>query len=148
TVLAVPRVAGRADSRLAPRRPGSPRALARAEWYAAGGGERARARIRQLDRDGRTTLAGGWNGRPFVFPVDGGTMRVRLDDASACFNLNSVVEGAPNQWVRREAGVRQYIALLLALDFTPARAAAMADALVDWIDRDQVPGPAGAEDPA
>lgn len=147
-VMTVLLVAVLDDIRFGLRRTGNAQALAQAQWYALGSEELARARIRQLDRDGRTTLAGGWNGRPFVFPIDGGTMRVRLDDASACFNLNSVVEGAPNQWVRREAGVRQYIALLLALDFTPARAAAMADALVDWIDRDQVPGPAGAEDPA
>lgn len=148
-VMTVLLVAVMDDIRFGLRRSGNAQALAQAQWYALGSEELARARIHQLDRgDGRTTLEGGWNGRPFVFPIDGGVMRVRLDDASTCFNLNSVVEGAPNQWIRREAGVRQYRALLQALDFTPGQAAAMADALVDWIDRDQVPGPAGAEDPA
>ena len=148
-VMTVLLVAVMDDIRFGLRRTGNAQALAQAQWYALGSEELARARIHQLDRgDGRTTLEGGWNGRPFVFPIDGGVMRVRLDDASACFNLNSVVEGAPNQWIRREAGVRQYRALLQALDFTPGQAAAMADALVDWIDRDQVPGPSGAEDPA
>ena len=137
------------DIRFGLRRTGNAQALAQAQWYALGSEELARARIRQLAReDGRTTLEGGWNGRPFVFPIEGGTMRVRIEDASACFNLNSVVEGAVGQWSRREAGVRQYRALLQALDVAPAQADAMADALVDWIDSDPWPGPAGAEDAA
>ncbi|WP_132986948.1 type II secretion system minor pseudopilin GspK [Luteimonas terricola] len=137
------------DIRFGLRRTGNAQALAQAQWYALGSEELARARIHQLERgDGRTTLEGGWNGRPFVFPIDGGAMRVRLDDATTCFNLNSVVEGAPGQWVRRETGAGQYRALLRALDFTPEQASTMADALVDWIDGDQVPGPAGAEDAA
>ncbi|MGY1457114.1 MULTISPECIES: type II secretion system minor pseudopilin GspK [unclassified Luteimonas] len=137
------------DIRFGLRRTGNAQALAQAQWYALGSEELARARIHQLDgNDGRTTLQGGWNGKPFVFPIDGGAMRVRIDDATACFNLNSVVEGAVGQWSRREAGAGQYRALLRALDFTPAQAATMADALVDWMDSDQVPGPAGAEDAA
>ncbi|WP_262378507.1 type II secretion system minor pseudopilin GspK [Luteimonas viscosa] len=137
------------DIRFGLRRTGNAQALAQAQWYALGSEELARTRIRQLERgDGRTTLEGGWNGRPFVFPIDGGVMRVRLDDASACFNLNSVVEGAAGQWSRRETGARQYIALLRALEFTPEQANAMTDALVDWIDSDQMPGAAGAEDAA
>ncbi|WP_449283957.1 type II secretion system minor pseudopilin GspK [Luteimonas yanweni] len=148
-VMTVLLVAVMDDIRFGLRRTGNAQALAQAQWYALGSEELARARIHQLDRgDGRTTLEGGWNGRPFVFPIDGGTMRVRVDDATACFNLNSVVEGAVRQWSRREAGVRQYLALLQALEFTPAQANAMADALVDWIDRDQLPGAAGAEDAA
>ncbi|MBJ6978315.1 type II secretion system minor pseudopilin GspK [Luteimonas sp. MC1895] len=147
-VMTVLLVAVMDDIRFALRRTGNAQALAQAQWYALGSEQLARARIHQLDRDGRTTLAGGWNGRPFLFPIDGGVMQVRLDDASACFNLNSVVEGAPGQWRRREAGVQQYLALLEALEFDTARANAMADALVDWIDQDPHPGPAGAEDPA
>ena len=135
------------DIRFGLRRTGNAQAMTQAQWYALGSEELARARIRQLDRgDGRTTLEGGWNGRPFVFPIDGGVMRIRLDDASACFNLNSVVEGAVGQWSRREAGVHQYVALLRALEFTPVQADAMASALVDWIDSDQLPSPDGAED--
>lgn len=148
-VMTVLLVAVLDDIRFGLRRTGNAQALTQAQWYALGSEELARARIARLDAGkGRTTLEGGWNGRPFVFPIDGGAMRVRVDDGTACFNLNSVVEGAPNHWTRREAGVRQYLALLRALEFTPAQAATMADALVDWIDSDQLPGPAGAEDAA
>ena len=148
-VMTVLLVAVLDDIRFGLRRTGNAQALVQAQWYALGSEELARARIMQLDRgDGRTTLEGGWNGRPFVFPIDGGLMRVRVDDATACFNLNSVVEGAAGQWSRREAGVRQYLALLHALEFPPTRATTMADALVDWIDSDQLPGASGAEDAA
>ncbi len=146
-VMSVLLVAVLDDIRFGLRRTGNAQALAQAQWYALGSEELARARIGQLDRgDGRTTLEGGWNGRPFVFPIEGGVMRVRLDDGTACFNLNSVVEGAVGQWSRRDAGVRQYVALLQALGFTGPQAAAMSDALVDWIDSDQLPSAHGAED--
>lgn len=136
------------DIRFGLRRTGNVQALTQAQWYALGTETLARERIRRLaDRDaGRTTLAGGWNGAPFLFPIDGGVIRVRISDATACFNLNSVVEGAVGQWRRRETGVRQYLALLRALDFEPRQASTMADALVDWIDSDQVRSPSGAED--
>ena len=148
-VMTVLLVAVLDDIRFGLRRTGNAQALVQAQWYALGSEALARTRIAQLDAgDRRTTLAGNWNGRPFVFPIDGGTMRVRIEDGTACFNLNSVVEGVPGQWSRREAGVRQYLALLRALEFDPAQAATLADALVDWIDSDQLPGPAGAEDAA
>jgi general secretion pathway protein K len=143
------------DIRFGLRRAHNAQAIAQAQWYALGTETLAGAQIRRLAaRDGgRTTLAGGWNGRAFLFPTGdaaqpSGMIRARLRDATACFNLNSVVEGASEQWRRRELGVRQYLALLEALRFAPRQAEALADALVDWIDSDQVPGPAGAEDAA
>ncbi|WP_457007250.1 type II secretion system minor pseudopilin GspK [Luteimonas sp. A537] len=148
-VMAVLLVAVLDDIRFGLRRTGNAQALVQAQWYALGSEALARSRIAQLDAgDRRTTLVGNWNGRPFVFPIDGGAMRVRIDDGTACFNLNSVVEGVAGQWSRREAGVRQYLALLRALEFDPVQAATLSDALVDWIDSDQLPGPAGAEDAA
>ncbi|WP_223878026.1 type II secretion system minor pseudopilin GspK [Luteimonas sp. MC1825] len=148
-VMTVLLVAVMDDIRFGLRRTGNAQALAQAQWFALGTEELARGRILQLGRpDGRTTLEGGWNGRPFVFPIDDGAMRVRVDDATACFNLNSVVEGAVGQWTVREAGVRQYLALLTALGFNAAQAGAMVDALVDWIDSDSLPRAAGAEDAA
>ena len=96
---------------------------------------------------GVTTLAGGWNGRSFLFPVDDGVIRATLSDATACFNLNSVVHGAGELFTRHETGIAQYQALLLALDFPPAQARALADALADWIDSDHQREGLGHEDP-
>lgn len=123
---------------------------ARAHWYALSAESVAQVQIhRLLQQDpARTTLDGGWNGRPFVFPVEGGSIRATLEDSGNCFNLNSVVEGAPEQWRRREAGVGQYLALLQAVGVTGAAAQSLADTLVDWIDSDGDRGPYGAEDAA
>jgi general secretion pathway protein K len=143
------------DIRFGLRRTHNAQAIAQAQWYALGTETLAGVQIRRLAaRDGgRTTLAGGWNDRAFLFPIgDGsqpaGMIRARLSDATACFNLNSVVEGASGQWRRRELGASQYIALLEALQFSRHRAEALTDALVDWIDSDQATSVSGAEDAA
>lgn len=132
------------------RRGQNAQAMARAQWLAISTETLARAQIRRLlQRDpARTTLEGGWNGRPFVFPVDGGSIRAVLRDGGNCFNLNSVVEGASEQWRRRAIGVGQYIALLDALGIRGAAAQGLADSLVDWIDSDDARSPYGAEDDA
>ncbi|MFP7722889.1 type II secretion system minor pseudopilin GspK [Lysobacter sp. A3-1-A15] len=144
------------DIRFGLRRTANAQAVAQAQRYALGAETLARLQIDRLARRDptRTTLEGQWNGRPFVFPLGGGTtgepegmISARVSDASACFNLNSVVEGVPGMWLRRELGIGQYIALLEALDFAPGQARAMADALADWIDSDLQRSPAGAEDP-
>lgn len=140
------------DIRFGLRRAGNAQAVAQAQWHALGTEAMAMAQIRRLARrdGGRTTLEGGWNGRAFLFPTgDGpgaGFLRVRIDDGTACFNLNSVVEGAVEQWRRYEPGVQQYLALLQALEVPAHRAQVLADALVDWIDSDQVRSTSGAED--
>lgn len=138
------------DIRFGLRRAANAQAMAQAQWYALGAETVARTQIRQLlERGaGRTTLDGGWNDRPLVFPIEHGAVSARLFDATACFNLNSVVEGAGEQWRRRELGVRQFLALLQALDIPAQQARALADALVDWIDADQARGASGAEDAA
>jgi general secretion pathway protein K len=141
------------DIRFGLRRAGNAQAVAQAQWHALGAEAMAMAQIRRLARrgDGRTTLEGGWNGRPFLFPTgDAGTppglVRMRVSDATACFNLNSVVWGAAEQWRRYDPGVHQFRALLRALEVPAHRAEALVDALVDWIDSDQERGGAGAED--
>lgn len=136
------------DIRFGLRRASNAQAVAQAQRYALGAEVLARSRIRHLVEpgSGRTTLAGDWDGRPFTLPVDNGFIRLRLTDATRCFNLNSVVDGAVEQWQRRELGARQFIALLQALDIPGHQAEALADALVDWIDSDGIAGTRGAED--
>lgn len=140
------------DIRFGLRRADNAQSVAQAQWHALGAETLARAQIERLvARDpGRTTLAGGWNGRPFLFPIEHGAIRATLTDGSTCFNLNSVVEGAPaGEYLRRyDAGVSQYRALLHALEFSERDAVALADTLVDWIDSDQVRSELGHEDEA
>ena len=136
------------DIRFGLRRASNAQSMAQAQWYARGAETLAMAQIDRLASrtPGRTTLAGDWNGRPVVFPVEHGMISATLSDASACFNLNSVVEGAPELWQRSGAGSRQFAALLRALDVPARRADALVAALVDWIDADPRPGEPGAED--
>jgi len=148
-VMAVLVVAMLDDIRFGLRRAANAQAVAQARWHALGAEALAMAQIERLARSdpGVTTLAGGWNGRSFLFPVDDGMIRATLSDATACFNLNSVVHGAGELLTRHEAGVAQYELLLLALDFPAAQARALADALADWIDSDQQREGLGHEDP-
>ena len=143
-VMAVLAIAMLDDIRFGLRRAANAQAMQQAQRYALGTEALARVRISELARD-RTDPA-QWNGKPLLFPIEDGLIRARLQDASACFNLNSVVEGAPEQWHRRELGVRQYVALLQALQFPATQAQTLADALVDWIDTDDERAPLGAED--
>lgn len=136
------------DIRFGLRRASNAQSMAQAQWYARGAETLAMAQIDRLasHTPGRTTLAGDWNGRPIVFPVEHGAISARLSDATTCFNLNSVVEGAGEMWQRSEAGSRQFAALLRALDIPARQADTLVDALVDWIDADTAPGALGAED--
>lgn len=136
------------DLRFGLRRSGNGEAMTQAQWYALGSETVARQRLQALARRDplRTTLDGGWNDRPVAFPLDDGMVSVRLRDRGSCFNLNSVVAGAPEQWQRSDDGARQYQALLEALGIASPQAQALTDALVDWIDSDDRPGAHGAED--
>ncbi|MFN3857632.1 MAG: type II secretion system minor pseudopilin GspK [Caulobacter sp.] len=134
------------DIRFGLRRTLNAQAGGQAQYFALGAEALARARIsRLLDRDSaRTTLEGGWNGRPVSFPVEQGVILATVRDGTGCFNLNSVaLAGGGEPFVRREAGVRQFAALLEALGV--ASPELLAEALADWIDTNAVGGP-GLED--
>ncbi|MBB5864732.1 type II secretion system minor pseudopilin GspK [Xanthomonas sp. 3058] len=136
------------DLRFGLRRSGNGEAMTQAQWYALGTETIARQRLQALARRDplRTTLDGGWSDQPISFPLDDGLVSVRLRDRGGCFNLNSVVFGATEQWQRSDAGARQYRALLEVLGIAPQQSQALTDALVDWIDSDSQPGAQGAED--
>lgn len=120
--------------------------------FAALGAERFAAREikRRLDQSpARTVNVGGWLGAPTVLPVDDGSGAVvtaTVRDGGNCFNLNSVVAGEPGDLASRPVGIGQFAGLMTALGVPAQDAAALADALADWIDTDQLPLPAGAED--
>jgi len=118
-----------------------------AGWYALGAEAIAQSRIAQLG-DTRTSLAGNWPNRIFAYPLDTGRMELRMADAGACFNLNSLVEGAGEMLQRRDRGAAQFLALLQALGVGDQQAAQLTAALVDWLDSDALREPGGAEDEA
>lgn len=137
------------DIRFGLRRTANAETVGQAQWYALGAETVARARLARLAaRDPLRTPAGEWNGRWLLYPIDNGAIRVRITDAGACFNLNSVVQGAREQWARRELGLSQFIGLLRALDVSPRDAEQLVETLADWIDTDGNRSALGGEDDA
>jgi general secretion pathway protein K len=137
------------DIRFGLRRTANAETVGQAQWYALGAETLARTRLTLLaGRDPLRTPAGDWNGRWLLYPIDNGVIRARIADAGACFNLNSVVQGASEQWGRRELGLAQFIALLRALDIAPRDAERLAETLADWIDSDGNRTTLGGEDDA
>lgn len=136
---------------LAVRLAGNAGAADRARFAALGAESFAAREIkRRLDLSpARTVNVGGWLGTPTVLPVDdgsGATITATVRDGANCFNLNSVVAGEPGDLAARPVGIGQFSGLMVAIGVPSQDAAALADALADWIDTDQVPLPAGAED--
>lgn len=133
------------DVRFGVRGASNGQAIARARWVALGAEVVARERILQHQAAPPFAIDPAAEAR-IALPVEGGMLWMQLRDATTCFNLNSVAEGAGEQWQRRDAGVARYLALLAALGVPRERAEALGNALVDWIDSDQVRSAAGAED--
>jgi general secretion pathway protein K len=128
---------------------GNAGAVDQARAYADAAEALARLRIGDLvdARPGRTTLQGGWLGTPQPLPVPGGTAVAQVSDAGNCFNLNSVVSGDSEANLKvRPVGVTQFEALMQLLGIDARQATIVSNSLVDWIDTDGAPQPAGAED--
>jgi len=97
----------------------------------------------------KTTLAGNWNGGVRRVPMPGGgIVEARLRDGGNCFNVNSVVQGEPDNLVRRGSGVDQFVALMVLRGVPEPDARRVAEAAADWADADTLVGPGGAEDAA
>lgn len=92
------------------------------------------------------TLQDDW-ARPVAFELDVGTIQGQLEDQQGRFNLNGLIsaDGQPSKEI---ANQYQRLLTLLPLDppLDPGTAGALTDATIDWIDKDQFPGPEGAED--
>ncbi len=134
------------DIRFGLRRTFNAATATQGQYFAIGAEELARARIsRLLERDAvRTSLEGGWNGRPIAFPIESGQILAKVSDGTACFNLNSLVlAGGGEPFVRREQGVRQFTALLTALN--QPQPETLSNSLAEWMDSNNVGAP-GTED--
>lgn len=126
---------------LAIRSTGNQLLVRQAQYYAEGGELVAKALLRRdLSSDQVDHLAEPWANPKLRFPLDeGGELRLRIEDLSGRFNLNSLVAGGQGG----EQALLRFRRLLQVLQLTPA----YAERLQDWLDGDQDPtGMAGAED--
>lgn len=96
----------------------------------------------------RTTLAGGWSGRPFSLPLPGsGIATARVTDGGNCFNLNGLVTQIAPGVYQSSPLQRLMFSRLMRLTGTPPQVAdQIAGAASDWIDTDQDSQANGAED--
>lgn len=149
-VMSVVAVALLDDVRFSVRRATNAETGGQAQWLASGAELMARDRIRRLMQmdPTRTPLQPEWNGRRLDFPIDNGAISATVSDGQACFNLNSVVLGVGEDLVARPEGAAQLRALGRAVGIADSRMGAIADALTDWLDADNVALPLGAEDGA
>lgn len=113
-------------------------ARAQADLYAQAGVDWARGVLAQ-DARNVDTLAEGWAQPIAGLPVDRALVAGHIVDEQGKMNLNNLVNGA----AKSDPDVKMFRALLAVLDLPPD----LADAVVDWIDRDaDLSGSSGAED--
>jgi general secretion pathway protein K len=112
-----------------------------AQQYALGGEGGEIALLRDIAKNGqaeKVTCTDNW-AKPGAFEIEGGKMFGLAQDLQGRFNLNNLVTARG----RKDPVVyQQFQRLLQALQLDPG----LADAVVDWIDPDQVPELEGAED--
>lgn len=136
---------------LATRLASSAGAIEQARHYQLAAEALALKRIDQLAKGkSQVTLEGDWLGQPFLLPLPGGgSAELTLTDSGNCFNLNSlVIDSTLGGSSQRPLALEQFTALMQALSISPAEAQRIAASAADWIDADQAPVTAGAEDAA
>ncbi len=134
---------------LATRLTGNIAAIDQSRSYAMAAEALTLARIDRLLGQHPTsmTLAGGWSGRPYQLVVPGGVVTATITDGGNCFNLNGLVEKAPDgRLVARPQAIRQFARLMRLIGINDQQAQPIAAAAADWIDSDNDPQPQGAED--
>ena len=82
-----------------------------------------------------------FNEQTSVFPVEGGSVSVRLTDLQSCFNLNNLSKTNSELATYRA----QYIRLLAILGVDNNLHTSLTDSLIDWLDKDDLNEPQGAE---
>ncbi|MCO6059441.1 type II secretion system minor pseudopilin GspK [Pseudomonas sp. MOB-449] len=134
-----------ARTQLSIRSSGNELHLRQVAQYALGGEALAEAILVRDLRQGDPRTPVDHFGEAWARPLttfqldDGGSLSVRIEDASGRFNLNSLVRNGQ----LNEQGIRQFRRLLLRLGIE----APYTERLVDWLDPDEEPyGPNGAED--
>lgn len=126
---------------LAIRSTGNQLVVRQAQYYAEGGELLAKAILRRdMVTDQVDHLAEPWANPKLRFPLDeGGELRLRIEDLSGRFNLNSLAVGGQ----AGEQALLRFRRLLQLLQLTPV----YAERLQDWLDADQdASGQGGAED--
>ncbi|MFL6622053.1 MAG: type II secretion system minor pseudopilin GspK [Sulfurifustis sp.] len=92
--------------------------------------------------------------QPITFPIDNAVVNLLVKDAQGRFNLNNLILAPPTQQPGQPGNPGNtptnyrdvYMRLLTLVGVDPGRAAALAAALIDWLDDNSDVQPGGAED--
>ncbi|MFB8830789.1 type II secretion system minor pseudopilin GspK [Azotobacter sp. CWF10] len=122
-----------------------------AYWFALGGERVARKLLESaLKTDKRTHPRQAWADPRLSYPIDGGVIRIRIQDQNACFNLNALSTlNTPQDasQTKEPLLLRQFARLLEELGADESQTAQLVEPLRDWLDNDTLPtGVKGAED--
>jgi len=114
---------------------------AQAEWYAKGAeafaGSMLEQSLSKIDPSDLDSYLLSIADAPFVFPLDGGAMRLSIRDGGDCVSLGAMGQ-APVQ--------KQFENLLLELGWTSIDAEMLTAKVIDWQDSDSETQQNGAED--
>lgn len=100
-------------------------------------------------RKGVDTPDESWLREAVTIPIDGGVVRGRFEDHSACFNVNHLAaggEGGSGSLVADPNSVRRFSLLVEALGADRRSGEILGNSIADFIDDDDRTEPGGAED--
>ena len=119
-----------------------------ARFYALGGEMLARTAAEDLYKANTRLKAvvGVGDAQAISYPIDGGQIDGLLQDASNCFNVNSLVRDAEGRYLTNQTTLAAYTRLLTVVGLSEFEAEQLAATLADWLDSDSRPQAMGAED--
>jgi len=127
------------ELRVAIKRAGTIHAYAQADWYARGAEDFAQSHLQGLfgPLDPDVLTAALQNPNPIIFPVEGGTILMRIRDGGDCLSVNAIEQTSMRLQFQR---------LLTVLGWDIRSATQLTARMKDWRDTDSQPTTGGAED--
>ncbi|MFV1982462.1 MAG: type II secretion system minor pseudopilin GspK [Thiohalomonadales bacterium] len=140
TLITIATISMRAHQEIGIRRTVNELSHAQAVMYLRGTEYLAMSVLKEdLKKNKTDTLEEDWATVMPPFPVDGGSIGGILEDLSGKFNINNLVD---IKGKKSPVDYKQFKNLLINLKLDVE----IADAIVDWIDKDDTPGAGGAEE--
>ncbi|MGJ8560627.1 MAG: type II secretion system minor pseudopilin GspK [Litorimonas sp.] len=125
-------------------RTGELAARSQADLYAQGARDFVQSQLNLVvGVEGAALNAQLTSGAPIVLPFDNGSITMAVSDGTHCFRLSALSNAAG---LGSDTAQQRFDFLMQALGVDPNRAARIAAAAVDWVDRDSETRPGGAED--
>lgn len=140
TLITIATISMRAHQEIGIRRTVNELSHAQAVMYLRGAEYLSMSILKEDFKKNKTdTLEEDWATVMPPFPVDGGSIGGILEDLSGKFNINNLVD---IKGKKSPVDYKQFKNLLINLKLDVE----IADAIVDWIDKDDTPGAGGAEE--